>query len=146
MWVEQNLDVYTDTQCPINALEHVLLRFVNSKLALLELNHMIIRKYDKILFSNRNLEENGPSFCPMWVNDSVIEWRISRVYNIHTLPSYLAVITFSFSQYFVNYKLGLSYTGMESSFVPFFLQYLALSAQLPNVIFNWINVFFKLRY
>ena len=46
----------------------------------------------------------------------------------------------------MNYKLGLSYTGMESSFVPFFLQYLALSAQLPNVIFNWINVFFKLRY
>lgn len=46
----------------------------------------------------------------------------------------------------MNYKLGLTYTGMESSFVPFFLQYLALSAQLPNVIFNWINVFFKLRY
>ena len=46
----------------------------------------------------------------------------------------------------MNYKLGLAYTGMESSFVPFFLQYLALSAQLPNVIFNWINVFFKLRY
>lgn len=64
---------------------------------------------------------------------------------MYTLP-YLAVITFSFSQYFVNYKLGLAYTGMESSFVPFFLQYLALSAQLPNVIFNWINVFFKLRY
>lgn len=46
----------------------------------------------------------------------------------------------------MNYKLGVAYTGMESSFVPFFLQYLALSAQLPNVIFNWINVFFKLRY
>ena len=48
-------------------------------------------------------------------------------------------------QYFVHYKLGESYTNVESAFVPFFLQYLALSAQLPNVIFNWINVFYRLR-
>ena len=48
-------------------------------------------------------------------------------------------------QYFVNYKLGEGYSGGSSSFIPFFLQYLALSAQLPNVIFNWINVFFKFR-
>ena len=38
---------------------------------------------DTILFSNRNQEENGPSFCPMWVNDSLIEWRISRVYLLY---------------------------------------------------------------
>ena len=49
-------------------------------------------------------------------------------------------------QYFVHYKLGESYTNVESAFVPFFLQYLALSAQLPNVIFNWINVFFKFTH
>lgn len=45
----------------------------------------------------------------------------------------------------MHYKLGVEYTNTTSTFVPFFLQYLALSAQLPNVIFNWINVFFQLR-
>jgi len=51
---------------------------------------------------------------------------------------------FLLPDYFVHYKLGVEYTNVESSFVPFFLQYLALSAQLPNVLFNWINVFFQL--
>merc|ERR1719264_564861 len=46
--------------------------------------------------------------------------------------------------YFVHYKLGREYTNIESSILPFFLQYLALAAQLPNVLFNWMNVFLQL--
>jgi equilibrative nucleoside transporter 1/2/3 len=44
-------------------------------------------------------------------------------------------------QYFVNYKLGMEYTGAELPYATYFLQYIGFAAQVPSVIFNWINVF-----
>ena len=47
-------------------------------------------------------------------------------------------------QYFVTYKLGAD--SPELGYYPwatYFLQYIGFAAQVPNVIFNWINVFFK---
>ncbi|XP_059083481.1 equilibrative nucleoside transporter 1-like isoform X4 [Tigriopus californicus] len=44
-------------------------------------------------------------------------------------------------EYFVDYKLGKDYTGADILYATYFLQYIGFAAQVPNVIFNWINVF-----
>eukprot|EP00095_Tigriopus_kingsejongensis_P011399 maker-scaffold68_size422247-snap-gene-3.19 protein:Tk11399 transcript:maker-scaffold68_size422247-snap-gene-3.19-mRNA-1 annotation:"hypothetical protein DAPPUDRAFT_300160" len=44
-------------------------------------------------------------------------------------------------EYFVDYKLGTDYTGADLLYATYFLQYIAFAAQVPNVIFNWINIF-----
>ena len=44
-------------------------------------------------------------------------------------------------QYFVNYKLSKEYTYSEVPYAAYFLQFIGIAAQVPNVIFNWVNVF-----
>lgn len=46
-------------------------------------------------------------------------------------------------QYFVEYKLGEEYTGMKSDYASNFLAYLGIAAQIPNVLFNWLNIFIE---
>lgn len=47
-------------------------------------------------------------------------------------------------QYFVDYKLSESYTGVSSDYDTAFLAYLGLAAQIPNVLFSWMNIFVNL--
>jgi equilibrative nucleoside transporter 1/2/3 len=49
-------------------------------------------------------------------------------------------------QYFVDYKLSERYTGVNSEYDTFFLSYLGFAAQIPNVVFNWMNIFVNLGY
>ena len=52
-----------------------------------------------------------------------------------------------FFQYFVDYKLSASYTGeQQSAFAANFLPYLGFASQVPNVIFNWLNIFVQIGY
>lgn len=44
-------------------------------------------------------------------------------------------------QYFADYKLGYEYVGMVTIYSASFLQYLGFAAQVPNVVFNWLNIF-----
>ncbi len=54
--------------------------------------------------------------------------------------------TFCF-QYFVDYKLSEAYAKHDSMpYATYFLHYVTFAAQVPNVIFNWINVFLNVRY
>lgn len=54
---------------------------------------------------------------------------------------------FSFTQYFVVYKLGEEYTGQkELPYAADFMPYLAFASQIPNVIFNWFNIFIQIGY
>ncbi|XP_012283702.1 equilibrative nucleoside transporter 1 isoform X2 [Orussus abietinus] len=46
--------------------------------------------------------------------------------------------------YFVNYKLSKMYTGVESHYVTNFLADVGFAAQIPNLLFNWLNVFIQL--
>ena len=49
-------------------------------------------------------------------------------------------------QYFVNYKLGEDYT--VSTDVPYsahFLKYVGFAAQVPNLVFIWINIFLRIE-
>ncbi|KAG4075671.1 hypothetical protein HA402_003496 [Bradysia odoriphaga] len=47
-------------------------------------------------------------------------------------------------EYFVKYKLGEEYTGESSEYSNNFLPYIGLASQIPNVFFNWINIFVNL--
>ncbi|CAG2060481.1 unnamed protein product, partial [Timema podura] len=46
--------------------------------------------------------------------------------------------------YFVDYKLSKEYTGIESNYVTNFLGYLGFAAQVPNLVFNWLNIFVQI--
>ena len=49
--------------------------------------------------------------------------------------------TVVFFQYFANYKLGKEYTDTPLPYATYFLNYVIFAAQVPNLVFNWINVF-----
>lgn len=46
--------------------------------------------------------------------------------------------------YFVNYKLSKAYTGIDSNYATNFLADLGFAAQIPNLLFNWLNIFIQL--
>lgn len=48
--------------------------------------------------------------------------------------------------YFVDYKLSENYTGVKSEYASNFLQYIGFASQIPNVLFNWMNIFINLGY
>ncbi|XP_026473506.1 equilibrative nucleoside transporter 1 [Ctenocephalides felis] len=47
-------------------------------------------------------------------------------------------------EYFVSYKLSEEYTGITSMYVTSFLAYIGFAAQVPNILFNWLNVFVQI--
>ena len=46
--------------------------------------------------------------------------------------------------YFVHYKLSKTYTGVDTNYGTYFLGYLGFAAQIPNLLFNWLNIFIQL--
>lgn len=46
-------------------------------------------------------------------------------------------------QYFTDYKL-VTEDGERSAYAKNFLTYIGFAAQIPNVLFNWINIFVQL--
>ena len=53
----------------------------------------------------------------------------------------LFLIASVFFQYFANYKLGKEYTDTPLPYATYYLNYVVFAAQVPNLVFNWINVF-----
>lgn len=47
-------------------------------------------------------------------------------------------------QYFIDYKLSANYTGVKSEYVANFMPYVGLASQVPNLLFNWLNIFMDL--
>lgn len=48
--------------------------------------------------------------------------------------------------YFVDYKLSESYTNQTSEYATNFLPYIGFASQIPNVLFNWLNIFVNLGW
>lgn len=46
--------------------------------------------------------------------------------------------------YFVDYKLSVSYTNQTTEYASNFMQYIGFASQIPNVLFNWLNIFVNL--
>lgn len=47
-------------------------------------------------------------------------------------------------KYFVDFKLHESYTGIEAEYATYFLNSIGFASQIPNLAFNWINIFVQL--
>lgn len=48
-------------------------------------------------------------------------------------------------EYFVDYKLSPNYTGTNNTeYAANFMPYLTFASQIPNVLFNWMNIFVNL--
>ncbi|XP_043250700.1 NADPH-dependent diflavin oxidoreductase 1 isoform X1 [Colletes gigas] len=45
--------------------------------------------------------------------------------------------------YFVNYKLSKDYTGIDTNYATNFPAWLGFASQIPNLLFNWLNVFIQ---
>ena len=50
----------------------------------------------------------------------------------------------NFFQYFVDYKLGEDYTNTSVQYAAHFMQYIGFAAQIPNLFFNWMNIFLNI--
>ncbi|VEN49147.1 unnamed protein product [Callosobruchus maculatus] len=46
--------------------------------------------------------------------------------------------------YFIGYKLSEDYIGFTFPYLPNFMQYLTFASQVPNVLFNWMNIFVQI--
>lgn len=65
------------------------------------------------------------------------------LHGIGTLTPWNMFITAK--DYFVNYKLSESYTGQNSTVLAAsFMPYIGFASQIPNVLFNWMNIFVNL--
>lgn len=47
-------------------------------------------------------------------------------------------------QYFTNYKLGKENIGQDLIYAESFLQFVGFASQVPNLIFNWLNIFIQI--
>ncbi|KYN01719.1 Equilibrative nucleoside transporter 1 [Cyphomyrmex costatus] len=45
--------------------------------------------------------------------------------------------------YFVSYKLSKEYTGITTNYAMNFIAYLSFASQVPNLLFNWLNIFLQ---
>jgi len=64
------------------------------------------------------------------------------LHGIGTLTPWNMFITAK--DYFVDYKLHKNYTGVDSAYTSNFLPYLGFASQIPNLLFNWINIFVQM--
>ncbi|KAF2901306.1 hypothetical protein ILUMI_04884 [Ignelater luminosus] len=46
--------------------------------------------------------------------------------------------------YFTNYKLGKDNIGQDLIYAQSFLQFVGFASQVPNLIFNWLNIFIQI--
>lgn len=65
------------------------------------------------------------------------------LHGIGTLTPWNMFITAK--DYFVNYKLSANYTGQDTTTLAAnFMPYIGFASQIPNVAFNWMNIFVNL--
>ncbi|ODM99939.1 Equilibrative nucleoside transporter 1 [Orchesella cincta] len=69
-------------------------------------------------------------------------YLILVIHGVGTLMPWNMFITAK--DYFVSYKLSEKYTGQQSEYAANFLQYIGFAAQIPNVFFNWFNIFIQI--
>ncbi|KAL1494824.1 hypothetical protein ABEB36_010353 [Hypothenemus hampei] len=68
------------------------------------------------------------------------------IFLIHGIATLLPWNVFiNAKSYFISYKLGKSYIGFDFPYVGNFMQILTFCSQVPNVIFNWFNIFMPIK-
>lgn len=57
---------------------------------------------------------------------------------------FIAPTSLQFFQYFVDFKLGSTEANVTSTYASNFMQYIGFASQIPNLVFNWLNIFVHL--
>ena len=57
--------------------------------------------------------------------------------------SYIYLANF-FEKYFTDYKLNPAENSTTTNYSTNFMQYMGFAAQIPNLVFNWLNIFVNL--
>ncbi|KRT79285.1 hypothetical protein AMK59_7995 [Oryctes borbonicus] len=93
--------------------------------------------FQKLTMDDASLQLNAP------LDRYHIVYFIFILHGIGTLMPWNMFI--NANDYFTNYKLDYNYTRQEdTAYKTSFLQYLGFAAQVPNVVFNWLNIFVQL--
>jgi solute carrier family 29 (equilibrative nucleoside transporter), member 1/2/3 len=72
-----------------------------------------------------------------------IIFLILVLHGVGTLTPWNMFITAK--DYFVDYKLSPNYTGQaDTGYAQNYMAYVGFASQIPNVIFNWMNIFVNL--
>ncbi|VVC28097.1 Equilibrative nucleoside transporter,Major facilitator superfamily domain [Cinara cedri] len=101
-------------------------------------------------WEENNLPNDELNFKTLSMDDAVLEnnppkdrWNI--VYLILVLHGIGILMPWNMfinaKSYFVDYKLGNVYLANKSDYASIFMVYLTISSQLPNLLFNWLNIF-----
>ncbi|XP_011169324.1 equilibrative nucleoside transporter 1 isoform X1 [Solenopsis invicta] len=73
--------------------------------------------------------------------------RLNLVFFILILHGIGALIPWNMfitaKNYFIEYKLSKEYTGIATNYNTNFLPYLGFAFQVPNLLFNWLNIFIQ---
>ncbi|KAJ6637954.1 Equilibrative nucleoside transporter 3 [Pseudolycoriella hygida] len=96
---------------------------------------------DELNFKGMTMERARMEINPPYDKYRLIFFTL-LLHGVGTLTPWNMFITAK--SYFVEYKLSEEYTGESSDYSKNFLQYIGLASQIPNVFFNWINIFVNL--
>nr|XP_031834262.1 NADPH-dependent diflavin oxidoreductase 1 isoform X3 [Nomia melanderi] len=73
--------------------------------------------------------------------------RLSIVFLIMVLHGVGALMPWNMfitaRSYFIDYKLSKDYTGIKTIYATNFLPYVGFASQIPNLFFNWLNIFLQ---
>ncbi|KAF4533279.1 hypothetical protein B566_EDAN010514 [Ephemera danica] len=96
---------------------------------------------DELNFRGVTMEQADLEMNPPQDRFNLVYWTFI-LHGVGTLMPWNMFITAK--EYFVEYKLSYNYTGVESNYATNFLAYIGFAAQVPNLIFNWLNIFMQI--
>lgn len=79
----------------------------------------------------------------MFITAKPVSTSSSLSMNCVVIVQYYSNAFVSF-QYFIDYKLSFNYTNVKTEYDTNFLAYIGFASQIPNVFFNWLNIFVNL--
>ncbi|XP_075228905.1 equilibrative nucleoside transporter 2 [Lycorma delicatula] len=89
-----------------------------------------------VTMEQAHLEMNPPS------DRFNIVYLILILHGVGTLMPWNMFITAQ--PYFLDYKMSRNYTGIDSNHATYFLSYVGFASQIPNLVFNWLNIFIQI--
>ncbi|XP_024940273.1 NADPH-dependent diflavin oxidoreductase 1 isoform X4 [Cephus cinctus] len=99
------------------------------------------RPEDELNFKGVTMDQADLEINPP--NDRLnIVFLILLLHGIGSLMPWNMFITAK--DYFVDYKMSKNYTSIDPFYTTNFLPILGFAAQIPNLLFNWLNIFIQL--
>ncbi|XP_020707935.2 equilibrative nucleoside transporter 1 isoform X1 [Athalia rosae] len=99
------------------------------------------RSEDELNFKGVTMDQ-----ADLEINPPTDRWNwVALVFVLHGIGSLMPWNMFiTAKSYFADYKMAETYTGYKLNYASNFLSSLAFAAQVPNFLFNWLNLFIQL--